>query len=138
MSSHPIKPFGSLDAGMLARRGFARRTPIVFAPSAPDPVAEVAEAVEVPEVLRQVERLAQALAGTAPAAQAEPGRKIAFTLRLDSARHARLRGVVAAEGRSAQQVLIEALDHYLHSAALAAPSTLHPVPHRPSPTGTRP
>ena len=44
-----------------------------------------------------------------------PGRKSAFTLRLDSDRHLRLRLAVAVTGRSAQQILTGALDELLDS-----------------------
>jgi hypothetical protein len=136
MASNPTKPLGSLDATMLARRGLARRAPIVFAQSEPEAVPDFG--AEVPEVLRQVERLAQALAGETPAPATVPGRRIAFTLRIDSARHAHLRQIVTAQGRSAQQVLIDALDQYLQRAGMAIPTALPPVLHHAPPTGTRP
>jgi plasmid stability protein len=40
-------------------------------------------------------------------------RKAAFTLRLDSGRHLKLRLAAAVTGRSAQQVVTEALDAFL-------------------------
>lgn len=46
----------------------------------------------------------------APAPLAGPGRKAAFTLRLDAQRHLRLRLLSAVTNRSAQQLLVEALD----------------------------
>jgi len=39
-----------------------------------------------------------------------PGKKVAFTLRLDPRRHALLRACCTAERRSAQALLVEALD----------------------------
>lgn len=48
---------------------------------------------------------------TAPAPQ--PGRKAAFTLRLDGERHLRLRLATAMHNRSAQQLVTEALDQFL-------------------------
>ncbi|MBV9842054.1 MAG: hypothetical protein JOY99_11115 [Sphingomonadaceae bacterium] len=47
------------------------------------------------------------------------GRKAAFTLRLDAQRHARLRDACAASQRSAQQLVTQALDHFL--AAVSGP-----------------
>ena len=44
---------------------------------------------------------------------AEQGKKAAFTLRLDGERHLRLRLANAVTGRSAQQIVTEALDHFL-------------------------
>jgi hypothetical protein len=41
------------------------------------------------------------------------GRQAAFTLRLDAERHLELRLASALAGRSAQQLLIEALDHMI-------------------------
>jgi len=43
------------------------------------------------------------------------GRKAAFTLRVDAERHLRLRLASAVTGRSAQQIVTEALDHLLAS-----------------------
>ncbi|MCW2381411.1 hypothetical protein [Sphingobium sp. B2D3C] len=58
-----------------------------------------------------------------PASLAGVGRKAAFTLRLDSERHLRLRLLSAVSKRSAQQLLIEALDRMIaadaHVQALA-------------------
>lgn len=51
----------------------------------------------------------------APAPVAAPGRKSAFTLRVDAERHLRLRLATAITGRSAQQLVIEALDQLLAS-----------------------
>jgi hypothetical protein len=61
------------------------------------------------------------------------GAKHAFTLRLDDHRHFKLRLAVAACGRSAQQIVIEALDAYLvilpEVEALAAqlPASTHTI-----------
>ena len=48
-------------------------------------------------------------------AAAGVGRKAAFTLRVDAERHLRLRLASAVTGRSAQQIVTEALDHLLAS-----------------------
>jgi hypothetical protein len=52
----------------------------------------------------------------APAAAPAPaGKKAAFTLRVDAERHLRLRLATAVTGRSAQQLVTEALDRMLES-----------------------
>lgn len=58
-----------------------------------------------------------ALPPTPPLPVATGGRKAAFTLRLDPERHLRLRLACAVGHRSAQKLLIEALDNYLESVA---------------------
>ncbi len=131
MSAEGIKPLASLEAGMLGRRGAARRVPLTFAP--PPEQVEPGSA-ELPEVVLQVMRLAQALGVDTPVGSvdalpqvaaaldalpeivAETHRRVAFTLRLDAERHARLRALAAVEGRSAQSVLVDALDHYCRPA----------------------
>jgi hypothetical protein len=51
----------------------------------------------------------------APRARSAPGSKgkAAFTLRLDPERHLKLRLACAVDGRSAQQLVTDALDHLL-------------------------
>jgi len=86
-----------------------------------------------PEVLRRIESLATAINKKAEPRDAAPlsaamikmprrngtalaeGRKAAFTLRLDAERHLRLRLACTVENRSAQQVVIQALDAFLDS-----------------------
>jgi hypothetical protein len=139
----------SLGASLLGRSGL-RRVPLSFgaqelaanlpdADPAPGIVDRVADhfadvpepaAISIPEVVLQAQRLARAIAGEvplpAPLASSEPAeaarRRVAFTLRLDGKRHRCLRLTVCSEGRSAQQILITALDRYL-AAAQAAIST---------------
>jgi hypothetical protein len=53
-------------------------------------------------------------------ADADDGR-VAFTLRLDRDRHARLRILAARRGRSGQEMLIKALDAYLEACATDCP-----------------
>ncbi len=67
---------------------------------APAPIACKAPA----EVVRLPKRAEPAVA---------PGRKAAFTLRLDAERHLRLRLATAVTGRSAQQIVTGALDQVL-------------------------
>lgn len=91
---------------------------------AADPLPEPAQ----PEVLRRIESLAGAMLDAASASPdaASParrprgsalkdGRKAAFTLRLDGPRHLRLRLACAVENRSAQQIVVEALDRFLET-----------------------
>ena len=66
-----------------------------------EPEPEIVAPVVVP--------VAAAPAAARPAAVAQ-GRKAAFTLRLDPERHLRLRLASAARGRSAQQLVTDALD----------------------------
>ena len=58
---------------------------------------------------------AQAGGGRRRRRLATGGRKAAFTLRLDGERHLRLRLANAVTGRSAQQIVTEALDRFLAS-----------------------
>ena len=100
-------------------------------------MGEPVAAAELPPVLEERQQLAHALAPDAvetiaeeeppvaaapvtlpaappPVAAAVPaGRKAAFTLRLDTERHLRLRLASAVRGRSAQQLVTEALDALL-------------------------
>lgn len=142
-----IKPLASLDAGLLGRRSPTKRVPLSFAPR--EPVDGVAP--ELPEVVQQIARLARALGIDAPAdAIAAPPTetddtsrgRVAFTLRLDTLRHGRLRAIAAAEGRSAQQVLVTAFDFYRAGAndpgtpsATDRPATASS--HRKAPTGNQ-
>ena len=67
---------------------------------------------QLPEVVRQQRSLGHELGGERRSALAE-GRRAAFTLRLDAARHLQLRLACTVKGRSAQQLMIEALDRLL-------------------------
>lgn len=69
----------------------------------PEPVVEKVKAAPVVQVRRQ------------PKTRAAPGSKskAAFTLRLDSERHLKLRLACAVDGRSAQMLVTEALDRLL-------------------------
>lgn len=75
----------------------------------------------VPEVVRQQERIAQSVAAEAPAEKLSrprrsalaAGRRAAFTLRLDADRHLQLRLASTLANRSAQQIVTDALDRLL-------------------------
>ncbi|MFZ2997746.1 hypothetical protein [Sphingobium sp.] len=139
------KPLAALTSGLLARKGMAqpamRRASLGIAQDdlgwndmgfdvhpAPQPVEELQAVVgltpmavpdsapPVPQVVIDREHLLERLSGEvqsviAPAA----GRKTAFTLRLNADRHVRLRLACAVHGRSAQQIVTQALDTYLDS-----------------------
>jgi hypothetical protein len=78
----------------------------------PEPEAEVERE---PEVRAPVLVSAPAIPRAAPRPRSAPGSKAkaAFTLRLDPARHLKLRLACAVNGRSAQQLVTDALDHLL-------------------------
>lgn len=123
------KRMASLNGGLLARKGEAR--PAMRPQYALDAVqqplggddlgwndfgeagvsgADGVAAAPLPPVLEQRERLAAGL-GAAPDMPA--GRKAAFTVRLDRNRHLDLRLAAATRGRSAQQIVVEALDAFI-------------------------
>lgn len=103
------------------------------APAAELPVAPVADAPQtaeivalnpageqalasVPEVVQQQKTIVQRLEKpkSAPRRSAvSQGRKAAFTLRLDEERHLKLRLACVTSGRSAQQLVTEALDRLI-------------------------
>ncbi len=97
-------------------------------PAGADVVAIAADPLPAPaqpEVLRRIESLDSAMCTAAEAAKSparrqrgsalKEGRKAAFTLRLDAERHLRLRLACTIENRSAQHLVIEALDHFLET-----------------------
>jgi hypothetical protein len=70
--------------------------------------------IVVPEVLRQIELLANRISRSVAPARAMPeGRRAAFTLRLDAERHFRLKMAGLVLNRSAQVIVTEALDRFL-------------------------
>lgn len=91
------KPFAALSAGLLAREG---RAPTPLSPAIPSEAAAPHRA---------------------PMARTT-GDKAAFTLRLDAERRLRLRLAAAVTGRSARQLVTEAIDTMLADlAALELP-----------------
>ena len=105
---------------------------LVAGPLDADPGAGglMAEATEVPEVVRQQESLIERVAAVARKVEARPEssakrekaprtqrdrEKAAFTLRLDAERHLRLRLASAVTNRSSQMILTDLLDDYLAS-----------------------
>lgn len=87
--------------------------PVVEAPDVPHPVTVPAPAPE-PEapVARTVSKATAARIGREVSARKG---KAAFTLRLDTERHLKLRLASAVSGRSAQQLVTEALDAFLET-----------------------
>lgn len=80
-----------------------------------NPVAEPAPAA-VPEVVRQRDAIADRVAKESAQSRRSAlpdGRRAAFTLRLDSERHLKLRLACVTGNRSAQQIVIEALDRLI-------------------------
>lgn len=86
-------------------------------PEADEEPAEELVAIDPPaEIVRMPKRPAQPRAKAAAKAQIQADvRKAAFTLRLDSSRHLRLRLATAVTGRSAQQLVTAALDQFIES-----------------------
>jgi hypothetical protein len=115
------KPLASLSSGLLARKGEARPAMRRQAPTETSSLDDLGwnDLGELPPVLQEREVLAAAVT---PAAAAAIGResaeqtargKAAFTLRLDAERHLRLRLASAVAGKSAQLLMIDALDGLL-------------------------
>ena len=134
------KPLASLSSGLLARKGQARPAmrpqPISFGMAASEDDLgwnDMGDADPVPPVLVERATLAREVETPAepapePAKRVSPAtaarlaresvaltaaRKAAFTLRLDTDRHLRLRLASALADRSAQQLVTEALDAFL-------------------------
>jgi len=148
------KPLASLTPRLLARKGGARPAmrpqmePVQFDPLSeqandlgwndmgdePDNFAPGGEVVNLmpdmpgqtiglPAVVRQQRALVERVAVERRSALAD-GRRAAFTLRVDAERHLKLRLACTLDGRSAQQLVTDALDRLLADlpdvAALAA------------------
>jgi hypothetical protein len=122
------RPMAALSAGLLARKGQARPAmrradTLTALASAGDELGwnDMGEGISAakPPVLAARERLVAEL-GRASATRAialAPGKRVAFTLRLDGQRHLRLRQAAATRGVSAQALLTEALDRLAADAA---------------------
>lgn len=126
MADH--KPIASLTPRLLARKGGAkpamRPQASALAVSHEDlgwndmghdhgefgQVVAFEAAREVPEVVRQQRSLGRDVERRSALAD---GRRAAFTLRMDAERHLQLRLACTVKGRSAQQLVTEALDRLL-------------------------
>lgn len=90
--------------------------PIGLTPLAVTAPVDAPEPPVVSERRHLARRIAQTQAkSTAPKAARTPSRKAAFTLRIDADRHLRLRLATAVTGRSAQQIVTQALDEFLNT-----------------------
>jgi len=69
----------------------------------------------------RMQRPAAALEEPKRTRSAASDERVAFTLRLDPERHARLRILAARRGRSGQEMLLKALDAYLEACAADCP-----------------
>lgn len=128
-----LKPVASLNPKLLARKGGARpamRQSMAALAIHHDPhdlddlgwndmghheggeVIAIHGDAAIPEVVRQQRNLTREVAGERRSALAE-GRRAAFTLRVDADRHLKLRLACTVKGRSAQQLVTEALDRLL-------------------------
>ena len=128
------KPIASLSPTLLARKGGAKPamrsqvSALLVSPEQPEPHDDLGwndmghdhgprgEVVQIgrdlPEVVRQQRAIASSLGEQRRSAFAD-GRRAAFTLRLDAERHLKLRLACTVRGRSAQQLVTEALDKLL-------------------------
>ena len=96
-------------------------TPVMHAPVTPAPFAGLtpSRTISAPAIVAgqtaSADSAPQRILARTPRREAVPGSKAAFTLRIDPERHLRLRLASAVTRRSAQVILIEALDTYLKS-----------------------
>ena len=112
MTEQP-RPLASLSSSLLARKGDARPAMRALAlgsgvdPATLDPDAAIDPSAPATLSLATAQRI-----GRESAAQTRT-RKAAFTLRLDSDRHVRLRLASAVTRQSSQQLVTQALDAFL-------------------------
>jgi predicted HicB family RNase H-like nuclease len=124
------KPIATLSSALLARKGGAKpatKTELdVLADSRYADLGHAAEVVPISraadalvnDARRQQDQLSDVFLESSSRHRISAlsrGGKAAFTLRLDEDRHLRLRLASTASGRSAQQVVTEALDNFLAS-----------------------
>jgi hypothetical protein len=134
----PVEPPVVLRQQEEIAREFARpvvtEEPVAAEPVADEPVDEVAKtpapaAPKAKAVQKKTKPVAKASAARKGVARRSEGRKAAFTLRLDTDRHLRLRLACALQNRSAQLLVTAALDQLLESlpdvARLAASLPAH-------------
>jgi len=119
------KPFASLSARLLARKGGAKPAPPPPAvaahrdalargfPSPPPAEKDTAQKDPAQKDPAQKDPAQKDPHGALHRSALADGRRAAFTLRLDAERHRKLRLACAREGRSAQMLLVAALDRLL-------------------------
>lgn len=118
-ASNAPRPIASLVPALLARKGAA--TPAMRKPNgAAEPLSDLDALAESQDDLGwndmgedPAEQKAERTSQQAPHRAPHNGRRAAFTLRLDPHRHLRLRIASALQGRSAQNMVTEALDRLL-------------------------
>lgn len=110
-----LEDLGWNDMGQLAPA--APATAPAAPVASPTVRAPAVRTTPLPPVLAERAKLAGAVAKaksrTKPVAADAGARKAAFTLRLDADRHLRLRLASAVDGRSSQQLVVQALDAFL-------------------------
>lgn len=110
------KPFASLSASLLARKGHAKPAmrPHGFGPGTTEDLGwNDMGTPPVPSVVRQQAELAREIGATPARLPRGAKGKAAFTLRLDPERHLRLRLACAVKHVSAQAIVTAALDQFL-------------------------
>jgi hypothetical protein len=100
-----------VPAVVTEREELAERVAQVVLPETVEAEPEPAELVMAAKPMRA--KPASVRAAPPKAMAVDNARKAAFTLRLDASRHLKLRLAAAVTGRSAQQVVTEALDAFL-------------------------
>jgi hypothetical protein len=119
-----------LTSDLLARKGHALPTGgfahakldlIPPQPTIAKPERSVQAGATPREALGQSWHPAAAARAPRQARQPAADERVAFTLRLDPERHARLRILAARRGRSGQEMLLKALDAYLEACAADCP-----------------
>lgn len=98
------------DDSMTAERASAVPATEALAPASPAPVSPIEEQLQALAKRINARTTPRKAESRSPAKLTEAARKAAFTLRIDQERHLRLRLLSAVSNRSAQQLLIEALD----------------------------
>jgi len=145
MRSHVSLDWAGVEPAMPQAQPEPDALPLTDVVALADVVAleEAGEDDSRPEVLRQIAQLTAVINRKVAAnrratldVERLPGKKVAFTLRLDPRRHALLRACCTAEQRSAQSLLIEALDR-LVDATPGLEDVLAQLPELEMPQSTR-
>ena len=124
-----LKHTARLTSALLVRKGEAQPAmlravpPHIYAPMIPEPTQDTASRAQSPAetALRATPAKGNSSGATAAGEsstvgqQPPGGRRIAMTVRLDRERYIRLKTVGIHGRRSCQQLLTDALDHYLAS-----------------------
>lgn len=106
----PVESPAQSEALQAAEPAVPISASVAAAPSAPPPVSPVKEQLQALAAEISARAAPRMSRRAVPASLSGVARKAAFTLRLDAERHLRLRLLSAVSNRSAQQLLVEALD----------------------------